>query len=50
MGNLLFLSCSVLNGGSEISVFYIGTWKDPKVIVKYVIGPFEGSKIVFNLC
>ena len=26
------------------------TWKGPKVIVKNVIVPFEGPKMVFNLC
>ena len=27
----------------------MGTWKSPKVIIKNVIGPFEGSKMVFNV-
>ena len=28
----------------------MGTLKDLKVIVKNIIGPFEGPKMVFNLC
>ena len=28
----------------------MGTQKGPIVIIKKVIGPFEGLKMVFNLC
>ena len=34
---------------NNLSVIIMGTWKGPKVIVKYVIASFQGSKMVFDL-